>query len=215
MTNEELKLRIGNNIARLRKKSGMTQAELAERLNYSDKAVSKWERGESMPDILTLMQMTRHFGADINDLLGEHKEPADTSAPGAEPAPKRPKKERRRRVADKNVIIKLSCILVWIVALFIFLVLDSFHISHAWLIFVVGIIANAIVLLVLRSVWKMYGMNRILISIIMWTTLIFFHLVVWLIWEVSIWRVFLLGILGQAAIMLWFKLFRYPEEEHE
>ena len=57
MTNEELKARIGANIARLRKQKRMTQAELAERLNYSDKAVSKWGRAESMPDVLTLMQL--------------------------------------------------------------------------------------------------------------------------------------------------------------
>lgn len=216
MTNEELKLRIGNNIARLRKEAGMTQAELAERLNYSDKAVSKWERGESMPDILTLMQMSQHFGKDINELLYEPQEHADTPAPEEKAAPAKPsKKQPRRRVADKNVIMKLSCLLVWIVALFIYLVLDSFGIQHSWLIFVVGILANAIVLLVLRSVWKMYGINRILISVIMWTTLVFFYLVVWFIWAVSIWRIFLLGVLGQIAIVLWFKLFQYPEDENE
>ena len=44
MNNEELKSRVGANIARLRRERGLTQAELAERINYSDKAVSKWER---------------------------------------------------------------------------------------------------------------------------------------------------------------------------
>ena len=69
MTNEELKSVIGSNIARLRKNCRMTQAELAERLNYSDKAVSKWERAESMPDILTLMALAEQFGTTVNDLL--------------------------------------------------------------------------------------------------------------------------------------------------
>ena len=52
---DNLKDRIGANIAMQRKRVGLTQAGLAEKLNYSDKAISKWERGESMPDVLTLM----------------------------------------------------------------------------------------------------------------------------------------------------------------
>ena len=56
MNNEELKSRVGANIARLRRERGLTQAELAERINYSDKAVSKWERAESLPDVLTLQE---------------------------------------------------------------------------------------------------------------------------------------------------------------
>ena len=51
---EQLKQTVANNIAQLRKSKGLTQLELAERLNYSDKAVSKWERGEGLPDVLVL-----------------------------------------------------------------------------------------------------------------------------------------------------------------
>ena len=47
MTDEKLKVQIGTNISNLRKRQRLTQAGLAEKLNYSDKAVSKWERGES------------------------------------------------------------------------------------------------------------------------------------------------------------------------
>ena len=61
MDDEKLKKQIGINIASYRKRNGLTQAGLAERLNYSDKAVSKWERGESVPDVLTLSQMAELF----------------------------------------------------------------------------------------------------------------------------------------------------------
>ena len=54
MDDEKLKYQIGANIAAYRKQAGLTQVGLAEKLNYSDKAVSKWERGESVPDVLTL-----------------------------------------------------------------------------------------------------------------------------------------------------------------
>ena len=69
MDDEKLKYQIGANIAAYRKRAGMTQAGLAEKLNYSDKAVSKWERGESIPDVLPLMQLASQFGITVNDLL--------------------------------------------------------------------------------------------------------------------------------------------------
>ena len=62
MDAEELKSRLGRNIAAYRKQENWTQAGLAERLNYSDKAVSKWERGESLPDVMTLIQLAGVFG---------------------------------------------------------------------------------------------------------------------------------------------------------
>ena len=82
MTNEELKVAVGSSIARLRREKGMTQAELAERINYSDKAVSKWERGESLPDVLTLLNLAQQLGTDLNTLTGTMPETAE-----AEPKP--------------------------------------------------------------------------------------------------------------------------------
>ena len=220
MTNEELKVRIGANIARLRKHRRMTQAELAERLNYSDKAVSKWERAESMPDVLTLMLLAEQFGTDVNELL------SDPNAPdvGARPAPEKTEHKKEKvlpsptemlRKADKGLIQKLSSVLVWVVALFIWLVLDTFKIQYSWMVFIAAVLVNAIVLLSLRSVWKLYGINRILISIIMWTALLFIYLVFLLSTGVHVWRIFPMGLLGQAAILFWFKLFRYPTVEKE
>lgn len=225
MTNEELKALIGSNIARLRKNCRMTQAELAERLNYSDKAVSKWERAESMPDILTLMALAEQFGTTVNELLtapgAEQTQPEPE--PEQEPLPVQPEQKPKKvslpgnpmRNADRGTIQKLSSILVWVVALFIFLVTDAFELKHGWMIFLLAVTANAIVLLSLRAAWKMYGINRILVSVIMWSALIFFYLLIWLTWQVSVWKIFLMGLVGQAAILLWFKLFKHPAENKE
>ena len=68
MNDEKLKSQLGSNIAQYRKSSGMTQAKLAEQLNYSDKAVSKWERGESMPDVVTLVQLAELFGVSVDQV---------------------------------------------------------------------------------------------------------------------------------------------------
>ena len=226
MNNEELKLCVGSNIARLRRERGLTQAELAERINYSDKAVSKWERAESLPDVLTLLNLAEQLGTDLNTLTGcapEIPEPEPMPEPAPEPEPEpvpepepAVKKLARRYTADKTVIQKLSSILVWVVALFLYMVLDAFGVKNLWLLFVVAVPVNAIVLLSLRSAWKLYGWNRILISIIMWGFLLTIYLLLLVVGKVNVWKILPMGLLGQAAILLWFKMFRPVEEEaHE
>ena len=71
MDAEKLKNLIGKNIAAYRKQAGLTQAGLAEKLNYSDKAVSKWERGESIPDVITLAQLAEQFEITVNELVAD------------------------------------------------------------------------------------------------------------------------------------------------
>ena len=218
MNNEELRSRVGLNIARLRRERGLTQAELAERINYSDKAVSKWERAESTPDVLTLITLAEVLGTDMNTLTGlpAASQPEPVPAPAEAPAaPEKPAK--KRYTADKGVIQKLSSILVWVVALFLYMVLDEFGIQNLWLLFVVAVPANAIVLLSPRSAWKLYGMNRILISVIMWGFLLIIYLLLLILGKVNVWRILPMGLLGQAAIILWFKMFHHPakEDPHE
>ena len=218
MNNEELRSRVGLNIARLRRERGLTQAELAERINYSDKAVSKWERAESTPDVLTLITLAEVLGTDMNTLTGlpaaSQPEPAPTQVVEIPVAPEKPAK--KRYTADKGVIQKLSSILVWVVALFLYMVLDEFGIKNLWLLFVVAVPANAIVLLSLRSAWKLYGWNRFLISVIMWGFLLVIYLLLLLTAKVNVWKILPMGLLGQAAIILWFKMFRpVKEDSHE
>ena len=222
MNNDELKLRVGANIARLRKDRGLTQAELAERINYSDKAVSKWERAESLPDVLTLLNLAEQLGADLNTLTGTAAPepvpepiPEPVPLPEPEPVPEETpvKKLTRRYAADKGVIQKLSSILVWVVALFLYMVLDAFGVKNLWLLFVVAVPANAIVLLSLRSAWKLFGWNRFLISVIMWGFLIVIYLLLLVVGKVNVWKILPMGLLGQAAILLWFKMFRPVEED--
>ena len=220
MNNEELKSRVGANIARLRRDRGLTQAELAERINYSDKAVSKWERAESLPDVLTLISLAEQLGTDLNTLTGlpaasqPEPEPVPVQEEEAPPAvPENPAK--KRYTADRGVIQKLSSILVWVVALFLYMVLDEFGIKNLWLLFVVAVPANAIVLLSLRSAWKLYGINRLLISVILWGALLTVYLLLLVTAKVNVWRILPMGLLGQAAIILWFKMFRSEEDNHE
>lgn len=203
MDGEKLKIRIGNNIAAFRKQCNMTQAELAEKLNYSDKAVSKWERGESVPDVITLVQLAEQFGVGMDDLVGKT---------GAAVSIKKEPAQAKRRV-NKNVIQMLVSLLVWFVALFVYVVLSSMEIPKSWIGFFYAVPVNAIVLLSLRSAWHKYSWNYVLVSIIVWGSLVSFYATMLVFTGFNIWKLFLLGVLGQAAVWLWFRMFRGPKEE--
>ena len=216
MDDELLKNRIGRNIASYRKQVRLTQAGLAERLNYSDKAVSKWERGESVPDVITLVQLAEQFGVSVNDLLVDPDAlPEETGA--VQQAMEQVVEKTLKRKADKGIILKLSSLLVWFVALFAYVVLSSFEITDpwSWVFFVYAIPANAIVLLSLRSAWRDFRWNQILISVIVWGSILslYVSLLVFLNW--NIWKLFLLGIPGQLAVLLWFRLFRKQNREEQ
>lgn len=60
---------IGKTIASLRKNKGMTQNELAEKMNVTDKAVSKWERNLSCPDVNTISKLADILGVSVEELL--------------------------------------------------------------------------------------------------------------------------------------------------
>ena len=212
MEDEKLKKRIGANIGAYRKRQGLTQAGLAEKLNYSDKAVSKWERGESAPDVLTLMQIADLFDITVNELL------VDPNA-----LPENPSKVERvmekavekalKRKADKRIILGLSTVLVWFIALLAFVVMSSLNIPHTWVCFIYAIPASAIVQLTLCSAWREFRWNKILISTVVWGGLLSLYMTLLVFFDWNIWKIFLLGIPGQAAVLLWFRLYRKQGKE--
>ena len=214
MEDEKLKSRIGKNIAAHRKHAGLTQAGLAEKLNYSDKAVSKWERAESVPDVLTLAALAEVLGVTVNDLLADPNElPEETGA--VQQAMGRVVEKTLKRKADKRIILSLSSILVWFVALFVYVVVSSLDIPNSWLAFFYAVPANAIVLLSLRSAWHDFRWNQILISAIMWGSVASVYATLLVLGGWNVWRIFLLGIPGQIAILLWFRLFRSVKKEEQ
>ena len=207
MNADKLKNQIGVNISSYRKQIGWTQAELAEKLNYSDKAVSKWERGESVPDVLILANLAEQMGITVNDLLADPDAlPEQTGA--VQQAMGRVVEKTLKRKADKNIILGLSSILVWFVALFAYVLLSTLEVSKIWLAFFYAVPADAIVMLSLRSAWRDFRWNRILISTIMWGSILSIYMTVLVLCGFNAWKIFLLGIPGQAAILLWFRMFR-------
>ena len=202
MDQEQQKIKIGQNIAEFRRRAGLTQLELADKLNYSDKAVSKWERGESIPDVLTLLQLSQVLDASLDQLVH------------GSPLLKKPKLPKIRRYkADKRVVQMLCSLLVWFVGLLVYVVLSSCGVPKSWIAFFYAVPSNAIVLLSLRSAWHDFRWNRALISAIVWGSLVSLYATLLAFAGFNAWRIFLLGIPGQIAIFLWFRMFRPTKEE--
>ena len=117
---ESLKAVIAKNIAELRKEHGMTQQDLANELNYTDKAISKWERGESVPDILILKQISDMFGVQVDYLLK-----ADHVAPPPVCEEIIPDPKTQQSIRTRGFVTGMSVLLVWIAALVLFIVFDT------------------------------------------------------------------------------------------
>lgn len=212
MNDEQLKKQLGANIVAYRKRSGLTQAKLAEQLNYSDKAISKWERGESMPDVPTLVQLAELFETSVDALLADPNALPENVGVIEQVMDKAVQKTLKRK-ANKRVILGLCSLLVWFVSTLTFVVLFSLQIPNAWMSFFYAIPVDAIVQLSLRSAWKDFRRNQMLVSIIMWGFVLSLYMSLLVFAQLNIWTLFLLGVPSQAAIFLWFRMYRKPRKE--
>lgn len=195
---KELNEIIAANISELRKASGMTQNDLAEKLNYSDKAVSKWERGESVPDISVIKAIADNFNVTVDYFLTrEHK------------AYQEEKKEiRKRKKGNRLIITLISVVLVWLVAVFLYINFNSFlsELRGKWLVFIYAVPISCIVTLVFNFIWGKRLFNFIISSVILWTLITSIYLSILIFGGSNIWLLFVLGVPGQIIIVLWSKL---------
>ena len=187
---EDLKSNIAKNITELRTREKITQAELAERLNYSDKAISKWERGESLPDVTVIKQIADMFGVTVDWLLCDN---TDVPVP-----------QSNRKNKNNRIITVLSFIGVWCLATLVFvaLVITSLVQKGAWLVFIGALPVSFITLLVLNSIWGKIRLNQYIISGLLWSLLTFIYLLFLVCFGYNHWVIFLIGIPGQAAVLL-------------
>lgn len=193
---EELKMVIAGNIGQLRRSAGLTQLELAEKLNYSDKAVSKWERGESIPDIVTLKAVADCFSVSVDYLLrAEH--PVETEF-------KREYTKRQRR--NHTIITLMSCVLVWLLAVSVYTSVDvvlPIVRNQLWMVFVYAVPTSMVVLLVLNSIWGNRRWNFVIISILIWSVLACIFLSALIFFDYTFWLAFVVGIPAQIIVGLW------------
>lgn len=164
---DELKSKIAKNLVELRTKARLTQLQLAEMLNYSDKAVSKWERGEAIPDIRVLIQLSELYGITLDDLV-------KGTEVAVEVQPK------HRLISKRAFIAALSVILVWFVATGIFATLYFITpiAQYAWLVFIVAPLPMGIVLTVFSVMWGNRITKALSVSLILWACVVIVHIYV-------------------------------------
>lgn len=193
---EDLKPIIAKNIIDLRKSMSLTQAELAQKLNYTDKAVSKWERAESVPDVAVLKEIANIFDVNVDYLLqAEHKENYQVIS-----------KQKRH---DHLIITLLSASLVFLIATVLFVSLESTLDRmrlYIWMIYIYAIPVACIVLLVFNSLWGKRKTRFIIISVLLWSALLSLYLSFLSFVSHNIWLVFMIGIPAQIIIFLWANL---------
>lgn len=154
MTEQEFLRAVAEKLTFYRKDKGVTQSELASMLNYSDKSVSKWERGEGLPDAYVLYRLAEYYGISVNDLISDD-------------APKAVGKKKKKRI----YITALSVGICWLSAAVIFFILQllPWRIPEAWLIFVYAFIPSFIVLTVFSCIWYKLIHRAVSISGIIWS----------------------------------------------
>lgn len=187
---ENLNFIIAKNLATLRRKNKLTQLELAQKLNYSDKAISKWEKGESLPSVEVLHTICKLYGVSMDYMVGDEK--------------KEPKIIETETLKKRYLNITLLSILaVWFVGLVLFVSFDIFTHKDYFIIFAWAVPASAVVSIIFDSIWNKCKLLFYLLTVLLWSLLISVTIQFL---TFNIWKILLIGIPLQIAIYLWSRL---------
>lgn len=189
VSEEKLREYFARNLAYYRKALGLTQIELAEKLNYSDKSVSKWERGDGLPDLAVTVQIAEIFGLSVNDLVAE--------------------KPRRKLMTTRNKIIitLLSMGVAWLVATVLFFLCEIIfpEVSVWWLFYIYAIPISAVVGIVFSCIWWKKIHIFAAISTLIWSVALCVMLTVSVAASVpKISLIFIVAAVVQILAVLWF-----------
>jgi transcriptional regulator with XRE-family HTH domain len=189
----DIKSVVAVNLVKYRKEAKLTQTQAAEKLNYSDKAISKWERGESLPDVYVLKQIAEIYGVELDDMLHE-----ETT-----------KEKIQSFYRNRAVISILSVLLVWLVAMIAYVVLAIVLPNdidfHLWNIFIYAIPLSFIVALVFNNLWGGRIYNMIIVSGLEWgvgVSLVFSLNAL----TSKAWYIYFICALFQVMVIIWYLL---------
>ncbi|MDE7301396.1 MAG: helix-turn-helix domain-containing protein [Clostridia bacterium] len=190
----ELKEVIAENLTRLRQEAGLTQLQLAEMLNYSDKAVSKWERGESIPDLRVIIQLADIYHMTVDDIVREQK--STTAKP-------------RLNLRKKHLLIALlSAGLAWVIATGVFMILFYTQASpYAYLAYVVAPFVSFVVLTVFAGIWASRWVLWLTASAVIWSIVLIVHVFIWQFGtNISVWPFYVVAGAVEIMVIGWFVL---------
>lgn len=179
---------IGTNIKELRKANKLTQYELAEKLNYSNKAISRWESGEVIPDVLTLNKICELFNIPLSQIFEENITNSKV------------KKYYKMQIGNKLAISLLSVLSIWLAATIVFVSIQLTYNYSLWQVFIWAVPLSCIVGVIFNSIWGKSMFNYLLISILNWFTLASVYLSIG---NYKLWLIFIIGLPVQIGIILW------------
>lgn len=188
---DELKIIFASNLIKLRTQAGLTQAELGEKLHYSDKSVSKWERGESVPDAYVLKCIAEMFGVTVDYLLTGHDQWEKPVEPGEE-----------TEVYSHMFITLASIAGIWTLSVAEFVIFWLFGYVH-WLVFVAAVPISLITLLVFNSIWfkGRHNMYIVMALVLCMVALVYFAL-----FEYNFWQLFIIAVPAEIVVFLSFQI---------
>ena len=190
---DNIKETIANNLVGYRKKAGLTQQQIADKLNYSDKAVSKWERAEAVPDVIVLKQLADLYGIKVDDFFAE------------QPATKPVCEHKKIRLARHWLVTLLSIGLVWLVAtvvMVIWLLVDNTF-PVASYVYLAALPVSLIVAVVFSCLWGRIWQTGLTVSALIWSICVVLDVFMSL---PNSWLVYLIGAVLQVLVILWFVL---------
>ncbi len=183
---------VAANLTELRKSRRWTQAELAEKINYSDKSVSKWERGEGIPDLKVLLQLAELYGVTLDLLVSEN---------GAE---QRQQAKKPHGVLGYRVVVELLAVsVIFLISTAIYAFLAVSGGIYYWQAFTWAVPASFGVMVLCNLRWGYRICTVVFASILCWTFLTALYLQLL---HYNIWMLFLIGIPAQAAVILVFQM---------
>ena len=174
------------NLINLRKTHKLTQLELSDKIGYSDKAISRWEHGEVLPDITTLEKLAEIYGVSFTSLFEENLNIQK-------------EKSKNSQLTNKLLITLLSIFSVWVLVIISYITLKLTIGEHIWELFVIGVPLSFLLSTIFTAIWWKKKHAFIHASLFLWTTLasIFFTLL-----KYNLWMVFILGVPIQIILIL-------------
>ncbi len=187
----QIEKNIAKNIKEMRLESGMKQSELGEKISYSDKTISKWENGSSVPDITALCAVAELFNVKVDDLVKEN---------AAEILKKKSEPQKPKNDSNDIAMLCLSVLSVFTIAVIIYVGFMIIKTEKLWQVYIWAVPVSAFICLKYNKVHgNIKWVNTVLLSLIDWGLIVAAYLQLI---SYNLWPIFFIGIPLQAMIII-------------
>lgn len=186
---KDIKNIIANNLIALRKKNNLTQNELANKINYSDNAISRWEHGEVTPSLETLAHISELFNVPLSSLIEDN-------------AVKTIQHNDKTQMINKLAIILISVSLVWFLTVGIFVICQFVYNFNFWQVFLWALPIVSLVMLPFHKYWGRHIYKFVILTIFLWTLILAIYVQFYQLVN-ALWLIFILGVPINVALAIW------------